>query len=481
MTTGPSNPSRRHSVRTASLKRWVLSSAAPLVFALACVPQNAGYEDVRSVVARTGHDVRWQHLEPTANSSQEAKAILAAPLTSKSAVRLALLNNRDLQAAFEELGMARGDLIRALRLPNPSAEGALQYEDEGSPTVELSLSQDLSELIFLPMRSGAAHAQFASVKLEVAGRAMDLILDVRKAFYNYLADQQILELRRTVLEALKASASAAEEIHRAGNMTDLDLANQQVLHEEARVSFSSAATALATSRERLNALLGVWGEAANWQVAGRLSDPETVPAENLEGRAVERSVELAAIRHRFTAAGKRANLARAQGLLPELKAGVAFEREAGEWSYGPMAEIEIPIFYQGQGEVERAQAEMRREKELYAAMGVRVRAALRAVQVRASTARERAIYFKEVLLPMRQRVLDETQLQFNAMNTSVFQLLIARRDQIEAGRAYVEAQREYWLAAADLEQLLAGRIPDGAMASSTSPIATAGAADTGGH
>jgi cobalt-zinc-cadmium efflux system outer membrane protein len=433
------------------------------------------------VVARTGHDVRWQHLEPTANSSQEAKAILAAPLTSKSAVRLALLNNRELQAAFEELGMARGDLIRALRLPNPSAEGALQYEDEGSPTVELSLSQDLSELIFLPMRSGAAHAQFASVKLEVAGRAMDLILDVRKAFYNYLADQQILELRRTVLEALKASASAAEEIHRAGNMTDLDLTNQQVLHEEAHVSFSSAATALATSRERLNALLGVWGEAASWQVAGRLSEPETTPAENLEGRAVEKSVELAGIRHRFTAAGKRANLARARGLLPELKAGVAFEREAGEWSYGPMAEIEIPIFYQGQGEVERAQAEMRRERELYAAMGVRVRAALRAVQVRAITARERALYFKEVLLPMRQRVLDETQLQFNAMNTSVFQLLTARRDQIEAGRAYVEAQREYWLAAADLEQLLAGRIPSGATASPTTSVATAGTAEGGGH
>ncbi len=479
MTNRPENASRRRNRRTATLKH--LSSAAPLVLALACVPQNAGYEDVRSVVARTGHDVRWQHLEPMASSSKEAQAILAAPLTSTSAVRLALLNNREFQAAFEELGMARGDLIRALRLPNPSAEGALQYDNEGSPAVELSLSQDLSELIFLPMRSGAAQAQFASAKLELAGRAMDLILDVRKAFYNYLADQQILELRTTVLEALKASASAAEEIHHAGNMTDLDLANQQVLYEEARVSFSSAATALATARERLNALLGVWGDTAHWQVAGRLSDPETIPAENLEGRAVERSVELAAIRHRFTAAGKRANLARAQGLLPELKAGVAFEREAGEWSYGPMAEIEIPIFYQGQGEVARAQAEMRRERDLYAVMGVRVRAALRAVQARASTARERALYLKDVLLPMRQRILDETQLQFNAMNTSVFQLLVARRDQVEAGRAYVEAQREYWLAAADLEQLMAGRVPDGAMVSSTSSIATTGAADTAAH
>jgi outer membrane protein TolC len=132
----------------------------------------------------------------TATPSREADSILSAPLTADSAVRLALLNNKDLQASFEDLGMARGDLLRALRLPNPSAEGGLLYEESGgSPDVELSLSQDLSELILLPIRSGAAQAEFASVKLEIAGRAMDLILEVRKAFYNYLADQQILELR----------------------------------------------------------------------------------------------------------------------------------------------------------------------------------------------------------------------------------------------------------------------------------------------
>jgi cobalt-zinc-cadmium efflux system outer membrane protein len=434
-------------------------------------------------VSRTGHEVRWNHVHATATSSKEAESILSAPLTADSAVRLALLENKDLQASFEDLGMARGDLLRALRLPNPSAAGGLLYEENGgSPNVELTLSQDLSELILLPLRSGAAHAEFASVKLEVAGRAMDLMLEVRKAFYNYLADQQILELRNTVMAALKASASAAEEIHRAGNMTDLDLANQKVLYEEARVSFSSAATALATARERLNALLGVWGEKANWQAKERLGDPDEVPAQNVEGRAVERSIELAAIRQRFTAAAKRANLARAQGLLPELKAGVAFERESGEWSYGPIAEIEIPIFYQGQGEVARAEAQMRREQALLAAMAVGIRAALRAVQTRANTARERALYLKNVLLPLRQRILEDTQLQFNAMNTSVFQLLIARRDQIETGRAYVEAQREYWLAAADLEQLLAGRIPEGAMAGPTVTFATGtGAADTGGH
>lgn len=459
----------------------LLSGAALLLGAIACVPQNAGYEDVRNLVSRTGHEVRWRHVDPAGNPRREARALLSQPLTADGAVKLALLNNAELQAAFEELGMARGDLIRALRLPNPSAEGGLLYEEGGAPDVELSLSQDLSELIFLPLRSGAAQAEFAAAQLDVAGRALDLMLAVRRAFYSYLADQQLFELRATVLQALQAAAAAAGEIHRAGNMTDLDLESQRVLYEEARVNLSSAETALATSRERLNALLGVWGKDVGWQAAGRLGDPDEAVAPSLEGPALERSVELSAIRQRFTAAARRANLARAQGLLPELKAGMAFEREGGEWGYGPIAEIELPVFYQGQGEVARAEADMRRQQQLYAAMGVRIRAAARAVQARASTARERALYLKHVLLPMRERILNETQLQFNAMNASVFQLLIARRDQVEAGRAYVEALREYWLAAADLEQLRAGRIPEGAMTVAPEPLTAGGAAESGGH
>jgi cobalt-zinc-cadmium efflux system outer membrane protein len=479
MTVEAAGPNRLLPTRRASFRHalaWL-----PLAFTAACVPQNAGYEDVQNVVARTGHEVRWRHVDGGEKLDMRALALLGQPLTADAAVKLALLNNADLQAMFEELGMARGDLIRALRLPNPTAEGGLQYEGGETSNVELTLSQDVSELILLPMRNQAAQAQYAAVKLDLAGRAMDFILEVRKAFYGYVADQQILELRKTVLDALQASASAAEAIHRAGNMTDLDLSSQQVLYEEARVSFSSAETALATSRERLNHLLGLWGTNTNWTVSERLPEPEELSEDPLEGPAVARSVELATIRQRYTAATKKADLARVRGWLPELKAGVAFEREEGEWSTGPIAEIEVPLFYQGQGEVARAEAEMRREEQLYSGMGVRVRAALRAVHVRARTARERALYLKDTLLPMRERILNETQLQFNAMNTSVFQLLIARRDQIEAGRSYVESLREYWLAKADLEQLLAGRVPDGAM---TGPIASSGvpsSGDAGGH
>jgi cobalt-zinc-cadmium efflux system outer membrane protein len=68
------------------------------------------------------------------------------------------------------------------------------------------------------------------------------------------------------------------------------------------------------------------------------------------------------------------------------------------------------------------------------------------------------VFYREVQLPLREQIVNETQLNFNAMSTGVFQLLQAKRDQIEAGRAYVETLRDYWIARSEADQLLAGRL-----------------------
>lgn len=426
-----------------------------------CVAHDAGYRDVQQLVSsRTGHDVRWQHLEGAQGSRDAVRQLLSQPLTAENAVRVALLNNAELQAAFEELGIARASLVSALRLPNPVAEGSVRFRKTRSATLDFAVTEDLSQLIFLPLRSAVAEAQLDAAKLVVAGRTLDLVLQVRSAFYGYLADRQLLELRRTVLDALGAAAKVASSLHEAGNVTELDRDTEQVLFEEARVNYESAQTALGASRERLSALLGLWGTSSEWTVEGRLNDPTPEPlSRDLEAKAIERSLDLSIIERRFVAAAKRSNLARAEGLLPELKAGVTAEREEREWSYGPLAELQVPLFYQGQGEVARARAEMRRQQQLLKARAVQIRAAARTAAVRVAAGRERALYIKNVLLPARERILNQTQLQYNAMSVSVFQLLLARRDQIEAARSYVEALREYWVARAEAEQLRSGRLP----------------------
>ena len=97
-------------------------------------------------------------------------------------------------------------------------------------------------------------------------------------------------------------------------------------------------------------------------------------------------------------------------------------------------------------------------REQYVGTAINIRAAVRAARARAITAQERARMYRETLMPLRERVVQQTVLQYNAMAVGVFQVLQARREQIDAGHAYIATLHEYWRTRAALEQLLAGRL-----------------------
>lgn len=421
--------------------------------AAACGPTAIDADSLRSAA-----DARQRSSGTRGPMTKDVKALLARPLTAEAAAQVAVLNNRGVQAAVEELGIAEGRLSQARRLPNPSVEAAMRFEGEGSPELEVGAMLDLTDLLLLSTRSGAAGVEVEAAKLAAIGSILDLSYDTRRAFYDYQAAAQLLELRRTVLQAFNASAELAIRLREAGNITELDLANQRSLFEEARFELQEAEIAVTAARERLNVLMGLWGRGTEWRVEARLpAVPERELAlDELESKTVERSLELAIAEQRFTAAAKRANLARARGFLPELKAGVSAERSE-DWAVGPAIEIELPLFYQGQGEVGVAKAEMRQQRNVYTDTAVTLRAAARNAATRLAAKREAVVYYEKVLLPLKQQVVEQTQLEYNGMLVGLFQLLQAKRDQVQAAATYVDQHREYWHARTNVEQLLSGR------------------------
>ena len=51
--------------------------------------------------------------------------LMATPLTVDDAVQIALLNNRGLQATYQELGITEAEVVQAGRLPNPGSQELL--------------------------------------------------------------------------------------------------------------------------------------------------------------------------------------------------------------------------------------------------------------------------------------------------------------------------------------------------------------------
>ncbi|HET9952877.1 MAG TPA: TolC family protein [Polyangiaceae bacterium] len=450
-------------------------SALSLIVSAACSPAAVDYAELRSAAQAR---LPARSLAPESN---DVKALLRAPITPDSAARIAVLNNRGLRASLEDLSIANAELSRARRLPNPTLEGALRYHRHGGTDLEVGALIDLSSFLLLSVRSRAAEAQVAATRLASIGAILDLTFDAKRAYYEYQAALDALELRKTVSRALAASAEAAQRLHDAGNITDLELASESSLYEEARLTEQRASAHLAAAREHLNTVLGVFGNADRWSTSGRMAKPpaEELAVNALESSAVKRSLELRISEQRYAAAAQRENFARARGLLPELKAGVSAEREES-WGVGPAVEIEVPLLYQGQADVAVARAQKRKQIETYADLAVRVRSNARATATRLGAARDAVLYYESTLLPLKAKIVEETQLKYNAMLIGVFQLLQAKRDQVETAARYVEQLKEYWLLRTDAEQLLSGRLTPGnsafASPSNTSEMpSTAGA------
>jgi len=445
---------------------WLLSS---IVFLNGCasVALNAGFDEVKATVEeRAAIKIYWNNgTDLDKEAAEKLGSLLKDKLTVDDAVQIGLINNRELQAVYSDLGVAQADLVQAGLLNNPIFDGAIKWATPGGgkPDLELAVVMNFLDIIYLPLRKRVAAARFEEAKTRVSGMVLDFAARVRTAFLTHQANQQMLELRQTIVQALSASLEVARRLTEAGNITDLEFARDRALAEAGKLALRSAEVAVRQSREELNTLMGLWGKQTEWQTDERLPErpQQPIQTEELERVALNRSVDLLNARQRLVSAGEQLGLNKATALIPESHMGALGERTDGAWEVGPVLEFPIPLFDQGQARTGRAAAELRRAQQEYYALAIRIRSMSRAVRDRMEGARDRALYYRDIMLPLHERIVNEAQLQYNAMQLGPIQLLRAREQQIETGAAYVEALRDYWLARAELAQLLSGRLPGG--------------------
>ena len=436
--------------------------------AAVAIDRSAGFSQVSGIVEdRSGRVIKRRVGPPTDPSVVEAvRSRLRDGLTADEAVEITLLQNRNLQALYTDLDVAQSDLVQASLLHNPVVDAVAGFP-VGGGMVDLSfgVAMDVIDVLYLPLRKRVAAAALEQAKLRVAAEVLEFAWRTQTAYYEHQANEQTLEMRAQVARSTAASFELAKRMREAGNITELALASEQALADQAKLDLRAAEIAVRESRERLNALLGLWGEdAATWETAPpRLPDPpdEPLDVERLESRAIERSLDLAAAERLVVTAGNALGLNRASALFPEIVAGGAAERDGPEWEPGPTLALPIPLFDRGQARIARAEADLERARELHHALAVEIRAAVRAARDRLAGHRDRASYYRDAMLPVRERVVRETELQYSAMQVGPLDLLRAKEQQIETAARYVETLRDYWTSRTDLGLILAGRLPPG--------------------
>ncbi|MBL8630705.1 MAG: TolC family protein [Rhodospirillaceae bacterium] len=444
------------------LYRLTITSALALSLgACATVDQKAAFDGVRTTIgARVNQDLIWRHDTATdAEVAAKVDALLANEIALESAVQIALFNNRALQARYAEIGIANADLVAAGLLSNPVLDIMVRptTNPASGANLEFGLAQSVLDIFMRPARKRAAQADFDRAQGEVASAVINTVAEVREAYVEALGARNSLRVVEEVYAAADASRDMAAAFHSAGNISDLQWAEEQALTEDTAALVDDAKLKAVETAEALAALLNV--------DASALKLPQQLPAlpqsdpsiANAETTALEKRLDVAAKRKAVTARLETLRLKTSWRLWHEAGLAVSAERDGDkQWAIGPTLSLSLPIFDQGGPEVARAAAEVLQAENELKNLESHVRADVRTALAKVETARRQAERYNKTILPLKQDILRLKQERYNFMLIGVFDVLVAKRDETSAYMNYVNTVRAYWLARAELANAIGG-------------------------
>jgi cobalt-zinc-cadmium efflux system outer membrane protein len=421
--------------------------------------------DVQKIAADrlNGKEARWSRSgTDDAAIDETVRHLLEAPLTVDSAAQIALLNNKHLQASYEELGIAQADLVQAGLLSNPSfSSQILVGNDAVSPS--FTLVQDFFSILTRSARQTVASSAVERAKYDLGHELLSTAAEVRSAYYTAMSDEQAVAVLRQVVSSTEAAAELAHRQLLAGNVNPRDQMVLQAQYGRATLELARAEAQSIADRERLNRLLGLFGDQTGWNLPGNLLEvpKQKLAFEGLEKLAIERRLDLAGARQDVETATYALDLGRQTRWLSTLGLGIVVERDPDnhKWLKGPEIEFSLPLFDQGEARVASLEAQQRRSQKKFVALAVDVRSEVREAWARLGAAQDTVAFYRSTVLPLQRRVVAENQRLYNGMLIGVYDLLKSRQDEIAAARDYISAVRDYWIAHSELERALAGPLP----------------------
>ncbi|SDH12770.1 Outer membrane protein TolC [Pseudomonas benzenivorans] len=390
--------------------------------------------------------------------AERVNELLAEPLSADDAVQIALLNNRGLQAAFDQLGIGEAERVQAGRIPNPGFSfGRLERGSEVE--YERGLHFNLARLIAMPMTSGIEAKRFEQLQRQTSLAVFDLATRTRKAWYRAVAAQESLGYQRQVMEAAETGAELAWRLAAVGNYSKLQQAQEQSFYAEAGLGLIRAEQARLQSREQLTRLLGLWGEQLGYRLPERLPElPEEAEAlPDVERLAMAQRLDIQAMRLDAEGLARNLGLSKTTRFINVLELGVVNNRSNEEPTQrGYEISVELPLFDWSGAKVAKAEAQYRQMLNRAAQIAIDARSQVREAYLGYRSNYDIARHYRDEVLPLRQRIAEENLLRYNGMFISTFELLADARRQILAVDGYLQAQRDFWLASADLDMALLG-------------------------
>ncbi|MGB7181938.1 MAG: TolC family protein, partial [Burkholderiaceae bacterium] len=403
-------------------------------------------------------------------------ALLAEQLSADSAIQIALLNNQGLQAAYQELGIAEAEFVRAGTIPNPGFSFG-KYKRGDEREISRGWHLNLTQLLFMPLHKTMANRQFAQTQTDVANQVIATAAQARLAFYEAVAAGQRLNYMEQVKKTADTGATLARRMARIGNLTKIQQAREQSFYADAVVNLIRAKRDHFSARERLTRAMGLWGKQLQFTLPERLPDlPEQAQElENAEKLAMSQRLDIKGARLAIERLATNLNLSKVSKFVNVLEFG--YERETSSEEprrVGYEIGFEVPLFNWAGAKTKLAESLYMQAIQNAAKMAIDARSEVREAYIGYRSNYDIARLYRDEIVPARKRVSEENLYRYNGMIIGVFELLADARSQVNAVDGYIQALKDFWIAKITLDSAMLGKASVSAMPSDSAGVASAG-------
>ena len=382
--------------------------------------------------------------------------------TLNAVIELALERNPIMAGAQGYVRQSRGQQIAAGAYPNPSISGTAGRGSIRDPSTGVTITER-TVTVEQPLewqgkrraRQQAADAGVAGASAAMEEARLDVIAEVKIAFYQLLFAQQDAELAiqnstmvDEVLRTVKARVAA-------GEATPFETMKATVEVQKAKKEVARAQNALIVARTKLDMLTaGTLGTQFSIQ-GGFESFQQKLDPVALAARALEQHPALRRLTKLVEQAAFSAIVER-ESRIPNVTLQGSYHREAGDESVVAGLSVPIPLWYQRQGEIETALgARHRAEAERLRAQNEIAQAVTQQVQdVR--TANEQLQVFESGLLKQAEQTLRVARVSFQQGAASLLDVLDSQRVYRQTLLEYTQTRADLSIALARLERAVGG-------------------------
>ena len=473
------------------------SSSAVLAVSVGCATVNPkpDYDRTRTLIEQSTGVAESYCPEEDGLSPDELSAYLSDGLTLDEAVRIVLLNNRKLQAAFFDIGMARADWVQSGLLANPSLGiGVMFPQGGGRSNIQGNLAQNIVDLWQMPVKKRIAEHQIERQVVRVARLAGELATATKRAYYAAVAAHDLLTIAEENQALLGKSYEATRAQREAGVASPLDENLQRGELLRAELDLRDARLASVNTKRSLLGLLSLDLSTDKLDLTDPLpeSGERTFDADSLIAVAREKRLDLKALEEAVAAGHAEIKLEYLR-VFPEVSVGIAAERLEGrsqpgrnvagdfaraslgageptipdiqtrgerqaekdqdiEFMIGPNIAVTLPIFDQNQAQIARATYAQVQAVKSYEDLYLGIAQDIRVAVDRSVTLWSNVVFYRNELLPQADRNLEFTDAAYQAGTVGVLTLLESQRSRLGTRRGYVQAWANAATALSDLER-----------------------------